>query len=139
MGKDNQAEFDAQLIALTKVLIDSINEKEITKSLKALVENDKGITKLEKFFVERGMVSFEPHIKFLRVLQDLRSRSAAHRKGSNYDRLIQDLQMADEGQQQVFRALLIAATNFLFYLRSNLLHLPLGVRPMTKGLGCLPP
>lgn len=122
MGKDNQAEFDAQLNALTKVLIDSINEKGIAKSLKALAENDKGITKLEKFFVERGMVSFEPHIKFLRVLQDLRSRSAAHRKGSNYDRLIQDLQMADEGQQQVFRALLIAATNFLFYLRSNLLY-----------------
>lgn len=121
MVKDNQAEFDAQLIALTKILVDSINEKEIAKGLKTLVENDKGITKLEKFFAERGMVGFEPHIKFLRVLQGLRSSSAAHRKGSNYERLIEDLPMADEGQQRVFEALIIAATNFLFYLRSNLL------------------
>lgn len=121
MGKDNQTEFDTQLIALTKILVDSINEKEITKGLKTLTGNDKGITKLEKFFVERGMADFEPHIKFLRILQDLRSKSAAHRKGSNYERLVEDLQMADEGQQRVFEALPIAATNFLFYLRSNLL------------------
>ncbi len=121
MGKDNQTEFDTQLIALTKILVDSINEKKITKGLKTLTGNDKGITKLEKFFVERGMADFEPHIKFLRILQDLRSKSAAHRKGSNYERLVEDLQMADEGQQRVFEALPIAATNFLFYLRSNLL------------------
>lgn len=121
MGKDNQAEFDAQLIALTKVLVDSINEKEIAKGLKTLAENDKGITKLEKSFSERGMLGFEPHIKFLRVLQDLRSKSAAHRKGSNYEKLIEDLKMADEGQQRVFSALLFAATDFLLYLRANLL------------------
>ena len=121
LSKDNQAEFDAQLIALTKVLVDSINEEEITKGLRTLVKNDKGITKLEKFFAERGMVGFEPHIKFLRVLQDLRSTSAAHRKGSNYEKLIEDLQMADEGQQRVFSALLTAATDFILYLRANLL------------------
>ena len=52
LSKDNQAEFDSQLIALTKVLVDSLNEKEITKGLTTLVENDKGITKLAKFFTE---------------------------------------------------------------------------------------
>jgi hypothetical protein len=130
MGKDNQAEFDAQLIALTKVLVDSINEKEIGKGLKMLAENDKGITKLEKYFCERGMVGFEPHIKFLRVLQDLRSKSAAHRKGSNYEKLIADLQLADEGQQRVFSALLTAATNFIHYLRINLLSK--GSAPLAK-------
>jgi hypothetical protein len=41
MGKDNQAEFDAQRIALTKILVDSINEKEIAKGLKTLMENDR--------------------------------------------------------------------------------------------------
>ncbi|TKB83694.1 MAG: hypothetical protein E8D44_07705 [Nitrospira sp.] len=121
MGKDNQAEFDAQLIALTKVLVDSINEKDIGKDLKTLAENDKGITKLEKYFRERGMVGLEPHIKFLRGLQDLRSKSAAHRKGSNYEKLIEDLQLTDEGQQRVFSALLTAATDFIQYLRTNLL------------------
>ena len=118
LSKDNQAEFDSQLIALTKVLVDSLNEKEIAKGLTTLVENDKGITKLEKFFVERGAVGYEPHVKFLRVLQDLRSKSAAHRKGSSYEKLIADLQMADEGQQKVFAALLTAASEFIQFLKS---------------------
>ena len=121
MGKDNQAEFDTQLVALTKILVDSINEKEITKDLKTLKENDKGITKLEKFFVKRDLGGFESYIKFLRVLQDLRSKSAARRKGSNYDKLIEDLQLEDEGQQRIFTILFKAATDFILYLRENLL------------------
>lgn len=124
LSKDNQAEFDSQLIALTKVLVDSLNEKEIAKGLKTLVENDKGITKLEKFFGERGAVGYEPHIKFLRVLQDLRSKSAAHRKGSSYEKLIADLQMADEGQQKVFAALLTAASEFIRFLKVLLISEP---------------
>ena len=121
LSKDNQAEFDSQLIALTKVLVDSLNEKEISKGLTTLVENDKGITKLEKFFSERGVARYEPHVKFLRVLQNLRSKSAAHRKGSSYEKLIADLQMADEGQQKVFAALLTAASEFIRFLRALLI------------------
>jgi hypothetical protein len=52
MGKDNQAEFDTQLVALTKILVDSINEKKLPRDLKTLKENDKGITKLEKVLVK---------------------------------------------------------------------------------------
>ena len=121
LSKDNQAEFDSQLIALTKVLVDSLNEREITNGLTTLVENDKGITKLEKFLTERRATGYEPHVKFLRVLQDLRSKSAAHRKGSSYDKLIADLQMADEGQQKVFSALLSAGCELIRYLRATLL------------------
>jgi len=120
LPKDSQAEFDSQLLALTKVLIDSLNEKEISKGLSTLNSDDKGITKLEKFFSERGFTDFEPHIKFLRVLQDLRSKSAAHRKGSNYDKLIADLQIADEGQQRVFALILTSAVEFIRYLQANL-------------------
>ena len=58
------------------------------------------------------------------MLQDLRSQSAAHRKGSTYDKLIADLQMADEGQQKVFTALLTAATELIRYLRATLLAKP---------------
>jgi hypothetical protein len=121
LSKDNQAEFDAQLIALTKILVDSINEKEISKGLTTLTKDDKGITKLEKFLTGRGLAGFEPHIKFLRVLQDLRSTSAAHRKGSNYEKLIEQLQMEDEGQQKVFSKLVVAAVELVRYLRTNLI------------------
>jgi len=120
----NQAEFDTQLLALTKVVVDSLNEKEITKGLATLTKDDKGIAKLEKFFKERGATGFEPHIKFLRVLQDLRSKSAAHRKGSNYDKLVADLQLADEGQQKVFATLLMAGNNLIGHLRDAVLPKP---------------
>ncbi len=120
LAKDNQAEFDSQLTALTKVLVDSLNEEKIAKDL-TLTKDDKGITKLEKYFKEQKATNYEPHIKFLRALQNLRSKSAAHRKGNDYDKLIADLQMANERQQKVFAALLIAACNLIRYLRAMLL------------------
>ncbi len=120
-SKDNQAEFDSQLLALTKVLVDSINERMIAKDLATLTKDDKGITKLEKWFSERGLKDYDSHIKFLRVLQDLRSKSAAHRKGSNYDTLVADLQIADEGQQRVFFVILSSACGLIRYLNANLL------------------
>jgi len=135
LPKDNQAEFDSQLIALTKVLVDSLNEKEIAKGLTTLKKDDKGITKLERFFQERGTTGYEPHVKFLRVLQDLRSRSAAHRKGSSYDKLIADLKMADEGHQKVFAALLMAATDLVRYLRGKLLPKPVIDRSQLHDTG----
>lgn len=119
--KDSQSEFDTQLLALTKILIDSLNEKQISNGLKALSEKDKGITKLEKYFIQLGFKDFDIHIKFLRVLQDLRSSSAAHRKGNTYIKIIKELQMEDVGQQKVFYDLLVQATNLLGYLRDNLL------------------
>jgi len=120
---DNQAEFDSQLIALTKVLIDSLNESEIAKRVTTLTANDKGITKLEKFLKEGGGVGYDSHTRFLRVLQDLRSKSAAHRKGSSYDMLVADLNMADAGQQRVFADLLTAATSLIRYLRDTLIRI----------------
>jgi hypothetical protein len=121
LSQDNQAEFDSQLIALTKLLVDSLNESAIAKDLLTVASDDKGITKLEKFFKERNVVGYEPHVKFLRVLQEWRSRSAAHRKGSNYDKLIADFEMFDEGQQRVFAKLLGDGIDLIRYLGATLL------------------
>ena len=120
LAKDNQAEFDSQLLALTKVLIDSLNEKAIAKSLTNLNPNDKGITKLEKYLEARGIVGYAEHIKFLRVLQDLRSKSAAHRKGTSYDELIHELGIPDDGQKMVFTGLLERAEQWIDFLVSSL-------------------
>ena len=120
-SKDRQAEFDGQLLGLTKIIVDSLNEKQIAAGLSDLAPDEKGITKLEKFFKGRGLQGFERHIKFLRVLQELRSKSAAHRKGSSYEKLIANLQIPDEGLQRVFGALLSASVEFIRFLRSSLL------------------
>jgi hypothetical protein len=120
LAKDNQTEFDSQLLALTKVLIDSLNEKAIAKGLANLNPNDKGITKLEKYLEGHGIAGYAEHIKFLRVLQDLRSKSAAHRKGRSYDELIQELGIPDEGQKMVFTGLLERAEQWIDFLVSSL-------------------
>jgi hypothetical protein len=120
-SQGNQAEFDWQLLALTKLLIDSLNEKAIADGLTTLAPEDKSITKLEKFLKERGVIGYELHTKFLRGLQELRSKSAVHRKGSNYDKLIASLQMVDEGQQRVFAKLLGASIDLIRYLGATLL------------------
>jgi len=44
-----------------------------------------------------------------------------HRKGSNCNKLIADLQIADEGQQRVFAVILTSAVGFIRYLQTNLL------------------
>lgn len=116
---DDPSQFDGQLLGLTKLIVDSLNEKEIAKHLKTRGQDDKGITKLEKLLTENGFSNFEKHVKFLRVLQDLRSKSAVHRKGANYEKLVQELQMKDEGQRIIFEKLLIAAIDLIEYLKSN--------------------
>ena len=102
------------------MLIDSLNEKAIAKSLTNLNPNDKGITKLEKYLEARGIVGYAEHIKFLRVLQDLRSKSAAHRKGTSYDELIHELGIPDDGQKMVFTGLLERAEQWIDFLVSSL-------------------
>jgi hypothetical protein len=120
LSKDNQSDFDSQLLALTKILIDSLNEKQISKGLTTIEPNDKGITKLEKFFLARGLVGFNDHIQFLRSLQNLRSTSAAHRKGSTYDALVRELRIKDEGQKIVFDRLLTDGRQLIEFLQTHL-------------------
>ena len=98
------------------MLIDSLNEKAIAKSLTNLNPNDRGITKLEKYLEAHEIVGYAEHIKFLRVLQDLRSKSAAHRKGTSYDELICELGIPDEGQKMVFTGLLERAEQWIDFL-----------------------
>jgi hypothetical protein len=41
-----------------------------TNAAAAFLRVDSSRNKLEKFFIERGAIGYEPHVKFLRVLQD---------------------------------------------------------------------
>lgn len=83
---DEQKDFDELVQSITKILIDSLNEK----ALNALIPPEQltgikgSIARLESVFGACGVSDFEPHIEFLRKLQNLRSSGAAHRKGGNY-------------------------------------------------------
>lgn len=83
---NEQKEFDELVLALTKVLIDSLNEKELNKYInKDELQDIKGsINRLQKMLENHQIVDNIDAINFLRQLQNLRSSSSAHRKGKNY-------------------------------------------------------
>jgi len=116
--KDEQMEFDAQILSLTKILIDSINESEISTKI-SKGKGDTGITKLEKFFSENNFKEYEKYIKFLRSLQDLRSK-VVHRKASRYDQeydqILKNLEIKTNNLTLIFKDILNLAINYLEYL-----------------------
>jgi hypothetical protein len=74
--KNNVKTFCEQILSLTKITIDRLNEKEFTKSMPAQ-KNDRSITKLDIFLKSNG-VDLPEMITFLRMLWDLRSGLLSH-------------------------------------------------------------
>lgn len=103
---NNQKEFDDQIGSLTKILIDSLNEKELVRGSKTIKDDAKGIDKLEFFLKSNGFNS-PPMIKFIRNLQDLRSSAVAHRKGKNYEKIKIFFDIDNKSLPSVFEDILI--------------------------------
>ena len=117
---EEQHKFDILVLALTKILIDSINEKRINELLDTQeLENLKGsISKLEallkKCNIEDNILSSQ--IFFLRKLQNLRSASSAHRKGSNFDKISKEFNIDKLGLMGVSKSILNDSIKFLNFL-----------------------
>ncbi len=79
---ESDAEFEAQLLGLAKLLVDFLNEADIAKGLPK-VANEKGIGKLQRFLRAAGYAEVDRDIRLLRRIQNLRSRIAAHTPGSD--------------------------------------------------------
>lgn len=115
---DEQRDFDELVLGLTKVLIDSLNEKQLNaiipeeqrKSLKG------SISRLEAALAACGVPDADKHIAFLRRLQTLRSSSAAHRKGSNYRKIASEFGVGGQNLRTVFAGILRQALEYLDYL-----------------------
>lgn len=88
---NSQAELDEQIGNLTKLLVDSLNEKELAARAGPLDEGIKGIGKLAGFLEKTGFPECTSVVQFLRDLQTLRSTGSAHRKGSGYEKIIAKL------------------------------------------------
>jgi hypothetical protein len=92
---NNPSDFEEQILSMTKIIIDSLNEAELVRNidetnvdvqarLKELKVTDKrsvngGISKFELYLISQGKDLHES-ILFLRNLQELRSSTTAHRK-----------------------------------------------------------
>lgn len=114
-------EFEKVSGYLVKILIDSLNEEKIFEIVKDRNKNEKGITKLQKYFLELKFEDYQEHIKFLRNMQEIRSKGIAHRKGSDYQKIKTELNLHDENYKQMFKEFLEKAICFIDYLSERFL------------------
>ena len=105
-----QSELDDQVLALTKLLVDSLNKKEIEKHGGNGEAGEKGISKFARFLEASTFPQREGVISFLRDLQSLRSAGSGHRKGREYDEIVADLGIDPDNKPAVMSRLLEQAT-----------------------------
>lgn len=117
--REEQREFDEQVLALAKVLIDSLNEKALTETSSAAASETRGIKRLNAWLGERGAAGAKPHIDFLHALWDLRHGSG-HRKGEQYRRASEYFGLDDRGLIESYRHLLRLAADFMDFLMTGL-------------------
>lgn len=86
---ESQPEFEDQILGITKLLVDSLNERQLVKELGGSEEGEKGVSKLERWLTKQRYPEVERDVAFLRRLQRLRSQISAHRKGSNYEEMLE--------------------------------------------------
>lgn len=105
--------FDNQIIILTKLIIDSLNEKKFAENASELRDGAKGIDKLEGYLKETGFTSTDKVVAHFRKVQKLRSAGAAHRKGKKYERIAKCFGINNKKLSAIYSDLLVTTTKFL--------------------------
>lgn len=101
-AENNFKSFAEQILVMVKLTIDSLNEKMLVDGLEKL-DNEKGISKLERFLVSRGC-QIPDMISFLRNFQDLRSGMIAHKfspANKNCQRAMSYFGLRDDNYREV--------------------------------------
>jgi len=119
---NSQQEMDEQVLHLTKLVVDSLNEKEIAAAAGELSKGSKGIDKLAAFFSSTQFDAGESIIQFIRDLQLLRSTGSGHRKGSLYEKTIARLGVDPSRKPDAVARLLEEAVGALQALRIRYLE-----------------
>ncbi|MBK7468069.1 MAG: hypothetical protein IPJ43_15380 [Saprospiraceae bacterium] len=119
---NNVKSFCEQILSIIKITIDRLNEAELTKQI-TLNQNDKGITKLEKFLANH-QIEIPDMIIFLRHLWNLRSGLLAHSFSNSNDKCkkaIQYFKLSDDNYIEVARDIFIKSIFTLNTFESKLL------------------
>ena len=121
---NSQNEFDQQIMSLIKIIIDSINEDEICKSIHSLCIDTannfklegktlRGIDKLKLFLETHGYKETPQLIEYLRSIQSIRSTGVAHLKGSNYKKQSAKFGIGEKSFIDIFDEILINLNIYL--------------------------
>lgn len=115
---NEQRDFDELVLSLTKLLIDSMNEKKMNSLLKGIISDEVsgGINKFEQLLISFQVNDYEKHILFLRKLQNLRSSSSAHRKGGKYKKIVKEFGIDDQDLKSVFKGILNQTLKLMDFL-----------------------
>jgi hypothetical protein len=111
---DGAAEFDEQVLYLAKLLVDSLNEQMMIARVGKGRNGEKGLGKLERVLAGLDVPDARSMLRPFADVQGLRSRGAAHRKGSTFDITVA---IGELGRQKGFEALLTSAISTLDALR----------------------
>lgn len=110
----SQSEFDQLVLLLCKIMIDALNEKELSKNFDT--DNTlRGIGKLEQCIKNNDIKGYEEHITFLKKLWNLRS-SAVHGKGKNYSKISNKFEIEEMPLPDIFDKILQDADAFLRFM-----------------------
>jgi hypothetical protein len=85
---NTEAELEDLVRTLAKLLVDSLNEAELVRPLTPGPTGERGIAKFERWLQHVGYPDAGRDIALLRNLQTVRSKAAAHRKGSDYEKAL---------------------------------------------------
>lgn len=113
-----QKEFDELVLSLNKIIIDSLNIKEMKNGL-SFNKDDKSISILEEYLKQKHNFSSSQMIDFLKNLQSLRSKGSAHRKGRDYKEAYE--KFAKENLSKTFENIIIQSITMLNTLENKIL------------------
>ena len=89
--------------------------------MESQVKDEKSIAKFERLLRQEGYEQADRDVKLLRDVQTLRSKAAAHRKGSDYEKTLGRI-LGDLRGRAAIIALLERATLFLEGMRERRLE-----------------
>ena len=113
-----QSAFDEQVQGLATILVDSLNVRAIRDRLPPAErpKDDRSLDLLEALLGNAAVPGYQPHIDFLRNLQNLRSSGSAHRKGSRYQKSAARVRLPELGTQRVIANFLSHCNDLLRFL-----------------------
>ena len=109
---DKSNEFEEAIKLLGKLMSDALNEKAIGKALSERVAEEKGISKFERLLKQENYPNVERDIKYLRRVQELRSKVSAHLKGREHEKDLTRILGTARGAQAI-QNLLTEGVTFL--------------------------
>jgi len=115
------AEFEIQVVGLSKLIVDSLNDAELAKAMGGSLEGEKSLAKFERFLTLRGYAHVARDIEVLRSLQAIRSTGAAHRKGDGYAKIAARVGISERGTPAVFAGFLNAMRLMMVDLTAHFL------------------